>query len=290
LIHLTAVYNFTTLPTLALSAALDRPLVWSPRGALQRWEGTRRVAVKAAWETACRAIAPRRLALHVTSAGEEEQSRGRLPGVPCARIANGVLVPEATPRAPRSAGAPLRLLFVGRLDPIKGIENLVKACARLGERAGPWSLAIAGAGEATYARWLQTLIAELGVGERVRMLGHVEGEDKERAFVEADLLVAPSFSENFGVAIAEALARGLPVIASRGTPWQELEERGAGFWVDNDPAALANAIARAAVMPLAAMGARGRAWVEETFSWDRIAADMAALYERLLSGQAAEIA
>jgi glycosyltransferase involved in cell wall biosynthesis len=287
-VHLTAVYNFTTLPTLALCAALDRPVVWSLRGALQRWEGTRRLAAKAVWEAACRAVAPRRLALHVTSAGEEQQSRGRVPGAACANIANGVLVPpEAAPRSPRRAGAPLRLLFVGRLDPIKGIENLLEACARLGERAGPWSLAIAGAGEAAYARRLHGLVARL---DRGRMLGQVEDEAKARAFAEADLLVAPSFSENFGVAIAEALARGLPVIASRGTPWQRLEERGAGLWVDNDPAPLADAIARAAAMPLAAMGARGRAWVEETFSWDRIAADMAALYERLLSGQAVEIA
>lgn len=289
-VHLTAVYNFTTLPTLALCAALDRPVVWSVRGALQRWEGTRRIGVKAVWEAVCRAIAPRRLVLHVTSAGEEQQSSKRLPGVPCARIANGVLVPETAARAPRRAGAPLRLLFVGRLDPIKGIENLIEACGRLGERAGSWTLAIAGGGEATYARGLQRRITELGLGDRIRMIGHVEDEAKERAFAEADLLLAPSFSENFGVAIAEALARGLPVIAGRGTPWQGLEERSAGLWVDNDPASLADAITRAAAMPLAAMGARGRAWVEETFGWDRIAADMAALYEHLLSGQAVEIA
>lgn len=75
-IHLTAVYSFPTIPVLLSCKVLDKPVVWSPRGSLQRWEGSRRPTLKAVWERVCRVAAPRRLVLHVTS--EEEREHGAI--------------------------------------------------------------------------------------------------------------------------------------------------------------------------------------------------------------------
>jgi glycosyltransferase involved in cell wall biosynthesis len=181
----------------------------------------------------------------------------------------------------------LHLLSLGRLDPIKGLDNLVRACAELKSGAAarpglPLSLTIAGAGDTAYTRGLADLIAALSLGAEVKMVGEVRGaENKARLFAGADVFVAPSHRENFGLAIAEALAHGLPVIAGKGTPWRGLEEHGAGLWVDNDPSSLARAIAHASALPLAEMGARGRAWVEEAFSWDRVAREMNDVYQSL---------
>jgi glycosyltransferase involved in cell wall biosynthesis len=284
-VHLNAVYNFTTFPTLLGSAALRRPVVWSARGALQRWRGAKRPLTKSAWEKICRAIAPPRLVLHLTSLEEREESAARIPGAEVVVIPNGVIVPPASPARAVKADGALRLLSLGRLDPIKGLDNLLHACAELrrAEPARPFTLTVAGAGDAAYTRSLTDLIAALSLGDAVKLLGPVHGDaDKARLFAGADLFVAPSHRENFGIAIAEALAHGLPVIAGKGTPWRGLEEHGAGLWVDNDPVSLARAIARAGALPLAEMGERGRAWVEEAYSWDRVAAEMVAVYKRLL--------
>lgn len=280
-VHINAVYSFPTIPTLFLSTFLDRPVVWSARGALQRWEEVRRPWTKAAWEAICRAAAPRRLAIHFTSTEERDQSVVRFSRALAVVIPNGVLLPAAAPvRAPSKT---LRLLAVGRLDPIKGLCNLLLACASLRDRGfGPFTLTLAGTGDREYTALLERRIAELSLGAIVTLPGEVRGEAKTRLFGENDILVAPSFRENFGMAIAEALAHGLPVIAGRGTPWSGLLAHDAGLWVDNDPASLAHAITRAATLPLIAMGARGRAWVARDFAWERVAADMIKVYEQLL--------
>jgi glycosyltransferase involved in cell wall biosynthesis len=279
-VHLNAVYNFTTFPTLLAAKTLDRPVIWSTRGALQRWKDVRRPAAKDAWEAACRAIAPRRLVLHCTSEEERRESAGRFPEAEVAVIPNGVPLPETLPPHPPSET--LRLLFLGRLHPIKGIDHLIRACGALATRRVGFSLVIAGEGEASYAEHLRALVREHGLDARVSFAGSVRGEAKARLFGEADLLVAPSHSENFGIVIAEALAHALPVIAARGTPWRGLDEQGAGLWVDNDPESLSRAVEAAAALPLREMGLRGRAWVARDFGWDRVAKDMMAVYERTL--------
>src|SRR5262249_9643014 len=142
-------------------------------------------------------------------------------------------------------------------------------------------LAIAGKGDADYTAFLHQRIAALRIEERVTMLGEVIGEAKKATLENADLAVFPSFTENFGIVVAEALAHGVPVIASKATPWSEVERRGCGLWVDNDAAALKQAILRVSRMPMRKMGMRGREWMLAEFSWDRAAAATAALYERL---------
>lgn len=88
--------------------------------------------------------------------------------------------------------------------------------------------------------------------------------------------------------VAEALAHGVPVIASRGTPWEAVEDEGCGLWVDNAPQQLARAIERAGAMDLAAMGARGREWMRREFSWDVVSANMMRVYRSLVAVKAQE--
>jgi glycosyltransferase involved in cell wall biosynthesis len=145
----------------------------------------------------------------------------------------------------------------------------------------PWSLTIAGAGDPNYTRTIRTKIQDLGLSERVKMVGEVIGAAKQRLFENADITVMPSYTENFGMVVAEALAHGVPVIVSKGTPWRRVEEMGCGVWVENDPESLAKAIERMSGMPLGEMGQRGREWMEKEFSWNDRARDMMKLYETL---------
>ena len=281
-VHLNGVYSFTTLPTLALCYLLRKPVVWSTHGALQRWEGTRRASSKRFWERLCDLLCEAdRVVLHTTGVQEQSESQSRMQNVSCIVLPYGVDTPELK-HDKKSEPHPLRLLFLGRLHPIKGLENLLQALTLANEKA---TLAICGKGEATYESHLRSLAGDLKLGNRVRFLGRVEGSAREQQFREADVCVVPSFKESFGAVVGESLARGVPVIAGEGAPWERVEEQGCGLWVSNEPRELARAIDRMAKMPLGTMGLRGRAWMEQEFSWAQVAREMIGEYERLLQVQ-----
>jgi glycosyltransferase involved in cell wall biosynthesis len=281
-VHLHAAYSFPTIPTLLAARLLKRPVIWTPHGALQRWSGSRRVGFKSLWEKVCIAIASRELVLHLTSEAEVAETRARFPRATIRLIPNGVEIPQTLHREPR--GARLRLGFVGRLDPKKGIENLLAACRIVKERNGPdFSLAIAGSGSSEYEAQLHREIDRLQLANEVAMLGDIRGEEKQRTFERTDVVVVPSFTENFAIVVAEALAHGAAVVASTGTPWKEVERVGCGLWVANDRASLANAIIKMDSMPIAEMGERGRRWMAADFSWEKCASEMIALYRSILT-------
>lgn len=279
-VHLVAVYSFPTIPVLAACKWLDKPVVWSPKGAFQRWEGSSKVALKAVWDLTCRIVKPRRLILHATSDVEATESSRRFPGVPVAISPNGVEVPETLHRTP--SNGLLRLLYLGRLDRIKGIDNLLGACAQLNNGL-QWNLTIAGTGEHDYREFLERRIKQLNLSNRVKMIGEVADTEKQDLFGSSDVLVFPSHQESFGMVAAEALARGLPIIASRHTPWKGVEEKQCGLWVDNDENSLAKAIKEVSTMPLSQMGARGREWMTREFSWKYLADEMVDLYHQVRS-------
>jgi glycosyltransferase involved in cell wall biosynthesis len=278
-IHLTGVYNFPTFPTLFQCRVLKKPVVWSPRGGLQRWEGSSRRTLKAIWDCLWYNLADRpRLTLHCTSHEEAREIEVRLPNLRSAVIPNGVDVPSTLNRS--EVHGPLRLLYIGRLDPKKGIEELLNACSMLPRNN--WQLGIAGWGAPSYTARLRQKINDLGLNHQVEMMGEVLGNAKKQLFENSDVALVPSYTENFAIVVAEALAHAVPVIASKGTPWCELEIKGCGLWVDNDPATLADAVQKISTMPLQEMGQRGRAWMQAEFSWVSVSKTMLALYAKCL--------
>lgn len=282
-VHLTGVYSFPTIPTLVLCRWLQKPVVWSPRGSLQRWKGSTHTRLKSLWEGMCsRLLVPGRCVLHVTSAQEAEESRHRVACAAVRIVENGVDIPSQVPARTWKPARQLRLLFMGRLDPKKGIENLLHAMLQLEPTA---VLTICGSGDPSYESALGQLADGLGLSGRVRFEGHVTGAAKLRAFTEADICVMPSYTENFGMVVSEALAHGVPVLASDRTPWAEVVERGCGRLSANDPDSLAQAVRAMAQQDLRQMGGIGRQWMTEAFSWDSVAARMDVIYRELAAGR-----
>jgi glycosyltransferase involved in cell wall biosynthesis len=153
--------------------------------------------------------------------------------------------------------------------------------------AEPWTLKIAGTGEGDYSKVLKSKVEKLGLQARVEFLGEVFGEAKENLFAESDVLVVPSYVENFGMVIAEALAHEVPVIAARGTPWKGLQTTDCGLWVENDAESLATAIRRMRRLPLKEMGKRGRCWMQREFSWEAVSRQMLAVFQDCCCGLSA---
>ena len=260
-----------------------RPLVITPRGMLEpaalRFS---RKQKRIFWAYGQGRVLHEASCLHATSEGELESIRRLGFRNPIAVITNGVDIPPATTRdVQRSASR--TLLYLGRLHPIKALDALLDAWAALEPSFPDWSLRLVGPDENGHKAQLEQQCARLSL-RRVSFRGAVFGTDKERELDAASLYVLPSHSENFGMTAAEALAAGLPVIASRGTPWSGLEANGCGGWVQNDAASLAAALRPLLTLPaseLNEMGARGRAWMERDFSWRSKAEQMRSIYEWL---------
>ena len=190
-VHLTAVYSFPTLPTLFFCRLFNKPVVWSPRGALQRWEGSSRVVLKWVWDVMCqKLVAGTNLVLHATSQAEAEQGLKSFPRTRVAVIPNGVEIPQNLRKV--ASNGKLRLLYLGRLHPIKGIELLLEACGLVQKLSRDWHLSIAGTGSPSYVGFLKSKVQKLGLCEQVEFVGEVFEEDKDAIFSQSDVAVVPS--------------------------------------------------------------------------------------------------
>jgi glycosyltransferase involved in cell wall biosynthesis len=167
-----------------------------------------------------------------------------------------------------------RLFFFGRLVPEKGAADLVQALGKLAARGvRGWSLRIAGSGSRDH---VARLARELGIAERVEFLPHLNDEDLRAELQAAQLAVLPSYSESFGLAIAEAQAAGLAVVAYAAGSVPEVVEDGKTAWLAplRDVGALAACIERALNDAEATWraGLAGRERVRERFTWPNTAA------------------
>jgi glycosyltransferase involved in cell wall biosynthesis len=287
-VHLTATYSFPTIPVLLLSRIFGRPLIWSPRGALlgdEKFPYSRNRAIKYIWNLFLGAILqPGKVILHTTSKEEFNISRDKFPRLQATMIPNGVDLPVNYSRKKIHNTEKLNLLYLGRLTPIKGIENLLDAISILDDPQV--TLSIFGSGEPAYTVELQARAKQAGLLDgRVKFHGHAEYEEKTAAFQDADVFILPSHSENFGMAIAEALAHSVPVIASRETPWKDLEAKRCGLWVANDPHSLAESIKTIRKMDLTGMGKNGHQWMKNEYSWDVLGMNMLDLYRKMIRQQ-----
>lgn len=214
----------------------------------------------------------------VTSVREADDVRAKGYDGPIAIIPHGVMLPEQ--RSDAANGSGIRTaLYLGRIHPLKGLLALVEAWARV--RPEGWRVTVAGPDEDGYERTVREAVARAGLEDVFMFVGPAYGRAKAALFEEASLFLLPSWSENFGMAIAEALAHGVPVITTTGTPWSSIARAGCGWWVDLGGGELAGAIREAtaaSVSDLRLMGSRGREMVSENFEWSRIAAMLIAFY------------
>ncbi len=270
--------------TIAFAARrLNVPLVVSTRGMLTPWALQHNRWRKQFVWTAYQEWALQQAALfHVTSEEEVEALRDLGLNQPVALIPNGVQLPEPyDPEAPPPERR--RALFLSRLHPKKGLPMLLEAWAEV--RPENWELVLVGPSEENHRDDLEEQVRRHELGKMVRFAGAVSEEEKWEVYRKSDLFVLPSHSENFGIVVAEALAAGLPAITTTGTPWQELEGRNCGWWVEPEAGPLAEALREAfhcSPKTLREMGQRGRALVKERYTWGGVAAQLRASYQWIL--------
>lgn len=223
--------------------------------------------------------------LHATSEQECRNIRKLGFHTPIALIPLGVEIPKAA--VERAGDRPRRILFLSRFHPKKGLDMLVSAWGRVAHEFPGWQLILRGYDENGYMQTVESMASRSPARSSI-VVGHeAEGETKEALFRDADIFVLPSYSENFGFVVVEALARQVPVITTTGTPWQVVSEQGCGWWVSATPDGIAGALRLAMSTPpaqLADMGAKGRALVEREFSIGATVDKLVRVYQWVAGG------
>ena len=276
---------------------LGLPLVISPRGMLDPWSLERGIVRKAVAAMAYerRNLRAARL-IHATSDREAEAIRRYGLTQPIAVIPNGVAMPDdcavTSPESLEARFPRLKnrrwLLYMGRLHPKKGLDMLLEAWRMLAPDFPEWHLVIAGPDLVGHGAELEATVAgDRRLRESITFAGMLEGSPKRSALDHAELFVLPTRAENFGIAVAEALAHGVPVVTTTTAPWFDLVTRECGWWVSPESRAIAEALRSAMKRTpgeLQAMGERGRHYAAEQFSWDSIGARMADVYRWIITG------
>jgi glycosyltransferase involved in cell wall biosynthesis len=293
-VHLHSVFLWPTWAAAHSARKTQVPYLISPHGMLvKKLIERRNWLVKSAWiKLIEKTNLERASAVHVTSTIEAAELRRfgwQLPRT--VTIPNGV--DEIEHYASGGVSADVKeitaerpvILFLGRISWIKGLDRLLRAFAltKIGK------LAIVGPDDERLTPRLAQSTHELKITDRVRFLPRgVLGMDKEHLYQSASVFVLPSYSENFGISVLEAMQRGVPVVVTPEVGSAEVVRKsGGGLVVAGDPEPLGAAICKLTTdLGLArSMGEAGRRHVTAHYSWNHIAAQMGALYESVSSNR-----
>jgi glycosyltransferase involved in cell wall biosynthesis len=295
IIHNHGLWMFPNIYARLVANRLSSHLIISPRGMLERWSLSRSRLVKVPyWHLFEKKNLLSASLFHATSFQEAASIRSLGLVQPIAVIPNGVnpaiLPSELSKEAYLSRFPELKdkkiALFLSRIHPKKGLEMLLDCWKRLGDSTDGWHLVIAGPDQIGYQSSLERITKDLNLTEKVTFAGILEGDLKAAAFETSTIFVLPSFSENFGIVVAEALTYKVPVVTTTSTPWSSLIREHCG-WISepgNDDLyrSLSNAMSTSSA-ELHEMGLRGRRFAIDNFSWDHIGMQMCSAYKWLLN-------
>lgn len=279
------------------------PYIITPRGMLEPWSLSQSKWKKklALWLYQMNDL-KKAACIFTTAEMEAQHVRDLGVNVPMSVIPNGI---ETAGYACRTSMEFVKkqILFLSRVHVKKGIEILIDAFKKVREESVEfldWSVVIVGNGETEYIESLKKKVESLRMQDCVKILPPVFGEAKTKLYQESLLFCLPSYSENFGMVIAEAMSCGVPAITTNGTPWQLLngdcstmgaslevlgENKRTGWCIDLSVDNLSNALKEAMSMSaedLYEMGQRGSKLVNENFNYRSVAKKTKALYEWII--------
>ncbi|MCW5516900.1 glycosyltransferase [Muriicola sp. Z0-33] len=268
----------------------DIPYIISPHGMLNSWSFRQKsLKKKLALGIYQRRDIKLASCLHATAKMEARDLRQLGYTNPIAVIPNGIPMDKFPQKHYNQSHSKKTVLFLSRVVENKGVGELITAWSKLSRHiTKDWNIKIVGDGRKEYINQLRKLIKSNGQEDTINLVGPLYGEEKIKAFQQASLFVLPTYSENFGMVVAEALACGIPVITTKGAPWEDLITNECGWWIDVGLEPLMKALELAlscSVNDLGKMGDNGRNLIEQKYSMRVVASQMNELYE-WLSGAA----
>lgn len=266
------------------------PYMMTPRGCLEPWcMRQKRLKKLIAFHLYQKKDLQRASCVLATAKMEADNMRALGISTPIAIIPNGIDVSEY-PCRPLSSKNSVRkqIVFLSRIHEKKGIEFLIEAWEQLHRKYSDWNVVIAGNGEEAYIADLKKMIIDKGLDSCIKIIPPVFGEDKRKLYCESALFVLPTFSENFGMVIAEAMSCGVPVITTNGTPWQELNDLKLGWCINLSLDNLAKAISEAidlGIDSLFEMGLQCSRHIFDTYQYKEVALKNQMVYEWIVNSK-----
>src|SRR5436190_4675970 len=284
LLHLHALFSYSTTAAAHFARKQLIPYIVLPHGMLAPWAIKQKRFLKQPY---LRLIEQRNLehAAAVQFTAEEELNSSAFRGqsnivLPC--VIDLAIQRNGHRREPSDRP---RILFLSRLHPKKGIDLLIKAVGKLAADGKDFELLLAGDGDPDYQQQVKAMVHDNQLAARTRFLGFVRGSEKTRLLHESDIFVLPSYEENFGIAVTEAMAASLPVVISdRVNICDEVRSAEAGLITSPEVEDLRLAIARLMDDRVlrTEMGARGAEFVKARFGMAAIAHQTINIYQDIL--------
>ena len=266
---------------------LGIPYIVTPRGMLEPWSlSQKKWKKKLAWWLYQRNDVQQSVCVF-TTAKKEAEHVSELGVTACKAVIPNGIETSSYPCKTSVDQVKKQVLFLGRMHVKKGIEILFDAWKRIHADYSDWRLLVVGNGEIEYIQSLENRMESLGLKDSIKVLPPVYGNDKIRLYQESALLCLPSFSENFGMVIAEAMSCGTPVITTTDCPWDILNETNTGWCihlsVDNLERALREALSMSSA-ELYDRGQRASQLICDNFDYRSVTRKTLSLYEWLLNG------
>ena len=283
-------FVYPTYATARVALRLGKPLFYHQRGNLIPSRLRRRQLKKKLYIALFeRRIMTRAAGLIALTEGERAAFHSIAPGTPCDVVPNGVDVPppdrSAAQRVAVRWGIPpdaTVLLYLGRLEPWKGYEELLQTFARIQQAHPAAFFVMAGVDQSEACRRWGPIAAHDGYDRRLLFTGPLSGREKTDILHRADLFCLPSRGEGLSMSMLEAMAYGVPVMLSPECNFPDAERAGAGVIVPQDVDAMAAAMDELLRDPgrLRMMGEKGRELMLRCYSWDVVARRLAEIYAR----------
>ena len=279
--HAQGVWQYTTYALADIARQKKKPYLITPRGMLYPQDIAKSNKSFKLLSLRLKLLRDLNQAACVQVTCEDEMNYCRQLGVtsPIAIIPNPVEIKEYTECKTDSI---FRLGYLGRLSPRKNVESLLYAFAELKEKQA--ELLIIGGGDEKYESFLRKEVQRLKL-DNVHFAGFLSGADKDKAIASCSVLAMPSEFENLGNVILEGLVRGIPCIATYGSPWKDLSANNCGWWVEYSQEAITTAIKQAmntSAEELKSMGKRGKELMSKKYSIPAVANQMISLYKWIL--------
>lgn len=280
LVHIHGLFTHPTSSAMSLCRKMKVPYIIRPLGHLTLWslkQSALRKKIYLALGERKGLFASR--ALHFTSDLEKKEAAENGICHESFVLPLGIKEPAIKTHKRERQNASFNLLFLGRLHPKKGLESTLKALNSI--KHLDFHFNIAGEGTDNYVNSIKAMISGMGLQEKVSLKGFVEGEQKTELLQQSDLFILNSYSENFGLAVLEALAAGLPVAVSSNVAMAEtLEDEKIGFVISegNLSQTLENCMAKR--NELQEMGEKAQTFVFKEYGWPRIVPKLAEFYKQ----------
>lgn len=291
LVHIHAIFSYPSTIAMVIARLKGVPYIIRPLGQLCEWSLQQSAVRKKFY---LKLIEQSNLnlsaAVHFTSVQEQQES-SRL-GLKAASfvLPHGLVLPEQIPNARSRLRKILEVpndqplvLFLSRLHPKKGLEYLIPALAVVKPQ---FTFVLAGGGTPEYEAEVRSLLTTHNLIDRTRFTGFVEGEMKDLLLQGADLFVLTSHSENFGVAVLEAMAAGLPVVVTPGVALATVvQQQAVGYVPDLEVGAIAASISDCLTESESRrdMGHRARRFISDHYTWKQIVEQLISVYTKILN-------